>query len=72
MSLGSKKLKEYMAKAKNRRLSQNDIAAKLECSRSYLSELINDKKTPSIIFAGRVEGLTKIKIGDWNKPEGAA
>lgn len=71
MSLGSKKLKEYMERVKSKTVNQIHMAKKLDCSRSYLSELINNKKTPSIGLAGKIEKITKIKIGDWNKPEGA-
>jgi len=67
MSLGSDKLKEYITRMKKKKKTQNDLAQLLDCSHSYLSELINGKKTPSIEFAGKLESTCKVKIGDWNK-----
>lgn len=70
MSLGRIKLKEFIKKAKSKKVLQNDIAVAIGCSRSYLSELLNGiKKAPSIEFAGRIEKVTRVKIGDWNKSE---
>lgn len=67
MSLGSTKLKEYIVKMKEKKKTQNDLATLLDCSHSYLSELVNGKKVPSIEFASRIEKITKIKIGEWIK-----
>ena len=67
MSIGSVKLKEYINKMKKKKKTQNDLAVLLECSRSYLSELANGKKIPSIEFATRIEKVAKVKVTDWSK-----
>ncbi len=70
MTQGRIKLQEYVKKMKIKKVMQKDVALLIGCSRSYLCELLNGKKSaPSIHLAGRIEKVTKVKIGDWNKYE---
>lgn len=70
MTLGRVRLQEYVRKVRIKKIMQSDVAKSIGCSRSYLSELLNGvKMAPSIELAGRIEKITKVKIGDWNKPE---
>lgn len=65
MKSGAIKLKDYIKAKKLEKVTQIDIAKSIGCSRSYLVQLITDKKTPSIDMAIRIETITGIKFKEW-------
>lgn len=66
MSIATDKLKQYMLKQKAKGVTQGDIAKSIGCSRSYLSEIVNGVKIPSIRIAARINKIVRsIKLDDW-------
>ena len=72
MNLARKKLGSYIL---NRKLEekgwrQTDLANELECTCSYISDLMNNhEKFPSIKFALKLERVTGIRPQDWGENE---
>lgn len=55
-------LSEYLRRSK---LSQRDLAERLQCSESWVSYLLSGTKPPGLTLAKRIQKLTGIPAGDW-------
>lgn len=70
MLLARKNIQIYIQRQKQSKKgwTQQKFAGQIGCSSSYISELVNGKKsTPSIKFARQLEVATKgrVKLKDW-------
>lgn len=54
------------------KLTQQDGAEVLEIDRTYLSQMLNGKRTPGLETALRIENITGVSVRSWSaQPSGA-